>query len=42
MAGCGFHSSSIKGRASMEFDVIGFLKEKGLEVVDKRKAGEAL
>lgn len=26
----------------MDFDLVGFLKEKGLEVVDKREAGGAL
>jgi predicted peroxiredoxin len=31
-----------KKEESMDFDVVGFLKEKGLEVVDKREAGGAL
>jgi hypothetical protein len=36
------NQSHTKKEERMGFDVVGFLKEKGLEVVDKREAGGAL
>jgi hypothetical protein len=37
-----FNLGNTKKEETMDFDLVGFLKEKGLEVVDKREAGGAL